>query len=80
MTQPPDHRRDLIRLTYLIVSASFVLSLIYLLDPRTSDDLRGAIWTVWGGSALVTAIGFWLGSSAGRGRNLGPPRDEDDEK
>lgn len=65
-----DERRDLMRLTYAVLAIAGMVSGYLLWRDDTAAEMRGAIWTVWGGGALITALTFWFGSSAGKGRQL----------
>lgn len=64
------------RLTYVIMAIAAVVSVILLFRGDTAPELRGAIWTVWGGGVLLTTVTFWFGSSAGTGRRMSDMRPE----
>ncbi len=77
MNKPTHYRRDLMRLTYFIMTVAATISVVLLLRGDTAPELRGAIWTVWGGGVLITVVTFWYGSSAGTGRRMNDMEDKD---
>lgn len=76
---------SLMGLTAGIVVCALAVSAVLLFRQDTPPELIGSIWTIWGGTILVTAINFWFGSSAGKGRNIDaegadlPPQRQEEE-
>jgi predicted membrane channel-forming protein YqfA (hemolysin III family) len=74
MNRRVEDRVSLMRLTYVIMGIAAIVSVTLLLRDDTAPELRGAIWTVWGGGVLITVVTFWYGSSAGTGRRMSDMR------
>jgi hypothetical protein len=57
-------------ISLLIIACAAVLTGWLVVYDRLTEQTEGVVIGTWM-SALTTTVGFWLGSSAGRGRERG---------
>jgi hypothetical protein len=60
----------------LIATGAFVVTLIVLFRPGTSDEMISIIVQAWLSTGLVTMVAYWLGSSKGSADNGRAIRDQ----
>ncbi|MEM0461948.1 MAG: hypothetical protein QW318_07115 [Candidatus Caldarchaeum sp.] len=53
------------RLSYVGLCMSFIISVIMLFSQTTTQEIRGAIWAVWGIQGVAVIFGFWFKAAFG---------------